>query len=327
MMTISQSIFPSPYPNDWPSAVQSSNLAFLFPLHDHGNVGSESIRTLFAPSAGAFYVYQPSKRRRALNKAIDKLEASNLPGFEYVISYIYDKYHRNHSISSISQTGQTLQAFLSFIGASGRGNLVAIHRKDIAAYLEHEQDRGLKLNSLRNHLHTVYAFLNYLVDNDVLPAEILLKKIRIKLPEVLPRAIPMEDLQKLLQSINKVRDRALILLLLHAGMRIGELLRLKMTDIIQPERKILLYLGEKNLHGRVVYYSEAAEEALNNWLAVRDTTCEHLFYGNTGQELSYVAAWMIMKDLLQRSGFEHKGYSLHSLRHYVESGIMGSVVL
>lgn len=179
-MTISQSIFPSPYPNDWPAAVQSSNLPFLFPLHDHGNVDSESIRTLFAPSAGAFYVYRPSRRRRVLNKAIDTLEASNLPGFEYVIAYIYDKYRRNHSISSISQTGQTLHAFLSFFQASGRGDLAAIQRKDIAAYVEHEQDRGLKINSLRNHLHTVYAFLNYLVNNDVLPAEILLKKIRLK---------------------------------------------------------------------------------------------------------------------------------------------------
>ena len=73
MMTISQSIFPSPYPNGWPPAVQSSNLAFLFPPHDHGNLDSESIRTLFAPSAGAFYVHQPSKRRPALNKAIECL--------------------------------------------------------------------------------------------------------------------------------------------------------------------------------------------------------------------------------------------------------------
>lgn len=323
-MTISQSIFPSPYPNDWPAAVQSSNLPFLFPLHDHGNVDSESIRTLFAPSAGAFYVYRPSKRRRALNKAIDTLEASNLPGFEYVITYIYDKYRRNHSISSISQTGQTLHAFLYFFQASGRGDLAAIQRKDIAAYVEHEQDRGLKINSLRNHLHTVYAFLNYLVNNDVLPAEILLKKIRLKMPEVLPRAIPAEDLQKILQSIRKVRDRALILLLLHTGMRIGELLRLKMTDIIQSERKILLYLGEKNLHGRVVYYSEAAEEALNSWLAVRDATCENLFYGNTGRELSYVAAWMIMKEALQRSGLENKGYSLHSLRHTFATSMLNA---
>ena len=81
----------------------------------------------------------------------------------------------------------------------------------------------------------MYAFLQYLVDKDVLPADILQKKVRLKLPEVLPRAIPTEDLQNILETIKNVRDRAIILLLLHPGMRIGELLRVKMADIILSE--------------------------------------------------------------------------------------------
>ncbi len=81
----------------------------------------------------------------------------------------------------------------------------------------------------------MYAFLQYLVDKDVLPADILQKKVRLKLPEVLPRAIPTEDLQNILETIKNVRDRAIILLLLHTGMRIGELLRVKMADIILSE--------------------------------------------------------------------------------------------
>lgn len=323
-MAISQSIYPSRYPTDWTQSVQSSQLSFLFPLSDHANPSAESIRTLFAPSAGAFYVYRPSKRRRALNRAIDRLEASSQPGYEYVISYIYGKYRRNHSVTSISQTGQTLHVFLSFFKARGRTEIKDIQRQDIADYVEREQERGLKVNSVRNHLHTVYAFLRYLVENDVLPADILQKKIRLKLPEVLPRAIPTEDIEPILRAITRVRDRALILLLLHTGMRIGELLKVKMADIILPERKILLYLGEKNLHGRTVFYSTAAEEELNKWLAMRDTTSEYLFYGHAGKELSYVAAWMIMKDAVQKAGLEGKGYSLHSLRHTFATNMLNA---
>ena len=85
-------------------------------------------------------------------------------------------------------------------------------------------------------------------------------------------------------------------------MRIGELLRVKLSDIVQSERKILLYLGEKNLHGRVVYYSSVAEQALKKWLAIRQTMSEYLFYGYAGQELSYVAAWMIMQEAVQKAG-------------------------
>ena len=323
-MAISLHLSESYYPNDWLHSVQSSNHSFLFPLEDHANVDAESIRTLFAPSAGAFYVYRPSKRRRALNVAVDRLEASCLPGFEYVISYLYDKYRRNHSVSSLSQTGQTLRVFLSFFRTLRRTDITEIRRSDIAAYVEHEQERGLKINSVRNHLHTVYAFLQYLVDNDVLTADILQKKIRIKLPVVLPRAIPTEDLQKILQNITSVRDRALILLLLHTGMRIGELLRVEMADIVLSERKILLYLGEKNLHGRVVYYSSAAEHVLRKWLALRETASKYLFFGYAGQKLSYVAAWMIMKSAVQQAGLEHKGYSLHSLRHTFATNMLNA---
>ena len=324
-MAILQSIYPRCFPTDLTQSVQSTRLSFLFPLDDHANPDAESIRTLFAPSAGAFYVYHPSKRRRVLNDAIDRLEASSLPGFEYVISYIHDKYRRNHSVTSLNQTGRTLQAFLSFLKDLGRHDIANIQRQDIADYVEHEQERGLKVNSVRNHLHTVYAFLRYLVDNDVLTTDILLKKIRLKLPEVLPRAIPAEDMGQILKVITRVRDRALILLLLHTGMRIGELLKVKMADIVLPERKILLYLGEKNLHGRTVYYSSVAERALKKWLSMRDTTSgEYLFYGYTGKPLSYVAAWMIMKDALQKAGFEGKGYSLHSLRHTFATNMLNA---
>ena len=154
----------------------------------------------------------------------------------------------------------------------------------------------------------MYAYLRYLVENDVLPADILQKKIRIKLPEVLPKAIPAEDLKQILRVITGVRDRALILLLLHTGMRIGELLKVKIADIVLTERKIFLYLGEKNLHGRTVFYSTTAELALNKWLATRDTTSEYLFYGYAGKPLCYVTAWMIMKDALQKAVLEGKGY-------------------
>ncbi len=323
-MTISGSLLESFYPTDWTDSVHSSQHNFIFPLHDHAKSNAESMRTLFAPSAGALYVYRPSKRRRVLNRALDRLEASELPGYEYAISHLCDKYRRNLTITTISQTGHTLIAFLSFFQALGRQDIKEICRNDITAYVEHMQDRDLKMTSVKNHLHTVYAFIQYLVDNEVLPLDILHKKIRIKLPEVLPRAIPAEDLQQILAVIDNVRDRALILLLLHTGMRIGELLRVKMSDIILSERKILLYLGEKNLHGRIVYYSNDAEQALDKWLAIRDQNSEHLFYGYAGQELSYVVAWMIMSKAVQKAGLAQRGYSLHSLRHTFATNMLNA---
>ncbi len=50
----------------------------------------------------------------------------------------------------------------------------------------------------------------------------LKRKLRVKVPEALPRAIDPEDVQQFLAVIEKPRDRALILVLLRTGMRIGE---------------------------------------------------------------------------------------------------------
>lgn len=177
---------------------------------------------------------------------------------------------------------------------------------------------------MRGNLRALYAFINFLVGKELLPHRILYKKIRIKEPEVLPRAIPAEDIDILLKSITNCRDRALILLLLRTGMRIGELLQVKVVDVILPERKILLYLGAKNFLGRVVYFSEDAERALLDWLQIRDEQKEYLFYSPTRDNLGYVAAWMVMKKILKRANLSHKGYSLHSLRHTFATNMLNA---
>jgi len=323
-MAAQNDILESYYSSDLSDSTQPSPSHLFLSLHHPARQNAGLMGKLFLPSAGALYVYRPSKRRRVLNRAVDKLERDVLPGYEYVIAHLYDKYRRNLTISTIGQTGQTLSAFLAFLQESCVPGVEAISRKDIGDYIDHEQERGLKINSVRNHLQTVYAFLHYLVDNEVLPLEVIYKRIRLRLPEVLPRAIPTEDLREILAVITSVRNRALILLLLHTGMRIGELLQLKITDIILSERKILLFIGEKNLHGRIVYYNQEAEEALQKWLGVRDRSSEYLFYGYRGRELSYVVAWMIMKKAIQQAGLGQKGYSLHSLRHTFATNMLNA---
>ncbi len=235
-------------------------------------------------------------------------------GADVAVEYLRDKYRNNLAMSTIKEAGGTVLSFLNFLNETGT-NIFEVSRHDISGFVEHEQDRHLKISSVRNHLRSVYTFVNFLVEQEILPPAIMYKKIRLKLPEVLPRAIPTEDVDAMIAAIHKTRDRTLILLLLRTGMRIGELLNVKIVDIILPERKILLYVGEKNYQGRVVYYSEDAERALQEWLQARDEQREYLFYSPSRETLSYVSAWTVMKKILERAGLSGKGYSLHCLRH------------
>jgi len=256
----------------------------------------------------------PNPKRKVLHHCCSRLAASGLPGADMAIEYIYGKYIKNLSVHTIRQSGTVLLSFLRFLVSDG-ATLQTLTRRNIAAYVEYEQEAGLKTMSVIGHLRALYAFIAFLVEQGILSPTIMERKIRLKQPDALPRAISHEDVSLLLGAVRRVRDRAMILLLLRTGMRIGELLAVKIHDISFPEKKILLYLGEKNYQGRAVYYSEDAEDALRQWLQMREQDSAYLFPGKKSPQLSYMTAWNVMQQSLKRAGLSHKKYSLHSLRH------------
>ena len=107
----------------------------------------------------------------------------------------------------------------------------------------------------------------------------------------------------------------MVLVLLRTGLRIGELLNTRISDIHLNDRKIDIYEGEKNRVGRVVYLSEDALRALKHWLKIRDPRQAFLFYASGHPTMSYSKARSLFEPMLQKAGLNHKGYTLHALRH------------
>jgi integrase len=164
------------------------------------------------------------------------------------------------------------------IRSIGKSSLGDITKGDVEAFVEHEQDRGLNVSTIRVRLVNVYAFLGYLVEEGIVAPAVICRKIRLQLPERLPRAMDPDDLKKFLSAIDHISDRAMIMILLRTGMRIGELLNTRVMDINLKERRIEIYEGAKNRIGRVVYLSEDALTALTAWCEERDPRNEYLFY-------------------------------------------------
>lgn len=303
-------------PCEWTTAVQEKHWPVILSSEEQSATNSDRTpsQLFFSPTEGSPAVWRPDKRRQALDHFSVRIADSGLPGAGLAVEYLRDKYSKNLAISTITQAGGVVLSFLAFLNGTDT-SIFEITRRDISAFVEHEQNRGLKINSVLGHLRGVYTFINFLVEREILPQVIIHRKIRLKLPEVLPRAIPSEDTEVLLAAIDNVRDRALILLLLRTGMRIGELLNVKISDIVLPERKILIYLGEKNYQGRVVYFNEDAESALKEWLRIRNKQKEYLFYSPSRENFSYAGARKVMVKILGQADLSYKGYSLHSLRH------------
>ena len=214
-----------------------------------------------------------------------------------------------HSLARITSYNVCYTKLLRLFLKESHTDIVHLTNQDIGRFVERDQDNGLKSGAIKTKLSALYAFIGFLVDKEILPYKLLHKKLRIKLEDPLPKAIPVQDIESLLRVIKTTRNRALILLLLRTGMRIGELLNITLPDIHISERKILIYQGEKNYQGRVVYYSKDAEKALRKWLKVRNPAEPFLFYGRNQASLTYVAAWTTMRNALEIAGLSGKGYS------------------
>jgi site-specific recombinase XerD len=258
-----------------------------------------------------------------IDRILQKISKLDLPGKEHFENYMLYKWRMNHKPSTLEGSFVAVSSFLIFYGGIGKSHIEEIANNDLEAFIEHEQDRGLKVTTVRTRLHSVFAFLRFLIEQDIIDGRILKRKIKLKVPDFLPRAIAPGDVRKILGVIREVRDRALILVLLRTGMRIGELLGLKLIDLDVHERKIHIYEGEKNCLGRVVYLSDDALMALGFWLKKRDKTKEYLFHG-LRSHLCYTSARNIFTRYLRETGLQHKGYTIHSLRHTFASELLNA---
>lgn len=259
-----------------------------------------------------------------IDRIFQRLCAMDLPGGEHIESYMRHKWRMNHKPSTLKGSFHAVSSFLIFYAGLGKSQLQDIVSDDLEAFIEHEQDRGLKVNTVRTRLRCLFAFLRFLIEQDIVDERILKRKIKLKVPDFLPRAIAPGDVRKLLRAIEKTRDRALILVLLRTGMRIGEVLRLKVRDLDIRERKIHIYEGEKNCLGRVVYLSDDALMALKLWLSKRKPKREYLFYGLGHKHLCYTMARVLFANYLSDAGLQDKGYTLHSLRHTFASELLNA---
>jgi len=264
------------------------------------------------------------KNRRGFSTALKRLAEKDIPGKPHIESYLKDQYRRNCKSSTIQNSLRSIGAFLEFTKRSGITHLEKITRSDLSAYVEHEQDRGLMASSVKLRLRAVNAFLRYLVNNDTIRPDVLSKRMIIKVPDPLPRAIEPDDCKKLLSVIDDIRNRAMILILLRTGMRIGELLNTLVEDVDLKAKKIDIYEAEKTLVGRVVYLSDDAIGALRDWIKIRDQRKLFLFYSQGRHSISYPAARIVFVKYVAKAGLEHKGYTLHCLRHTCASDLLNA---
>lgn len=158
--------------------------------------------------------------------------------------------------------------------------------------------------------------------------------LKVKAPKRLPRPVSIDSTKLILQSLNSFRDKAILLLSLQGGLRIGEILGITFEDVNFRKREISVRFRENNPNGarvkgskeRVVQlYEQEALNCLNDYILYErpDSDSEYLFLSSKGatkgSPLSYQGINTIFNYHCKKLGLKTEGrgteLTLHAFRH------------
>jgi len=190
---------------------------------------------------------------------------------------------------------------------------------DVEAFADAQLSRGLKAKTVRTTLDRVYGVLRFLEERGRLSQ--VPKRPGLKLPDPLPKHLKADEVLDLEDHVARLErtaspddrlDIALYVLLMHAGLRIGEARDLKVEDLDLSARRILVREG-KGRRDRVVYLTQKGVERLVSYLQTVPHAVGDLVLSWQEEPLSYNHALQRVQHLGEVAGVE--GVYPQQLRH------------
>lgn len=242
---------------------------------------------------------------------------------QYIADFVeYLQSVKKSSKNTVLSYQRDLTKFAHFLWENGVVDVKKINYTVMNAYMLMMEREHFAASTISRNIATLKAFFTYLqkehiVDDD--PAQLLkAPKIEKKMPGILT----VEEVTLLLNqpsgtSNKEIRDKAMLELLYATGIRVSELISLKISDINLQNGYIRCEDGTKE---RVIPFGHAAREALKNYLTqarqamIHSDEEEVLFTNCNGQPMSRQGFWKVLKQYAKRAGIE-VDITPHTLRH------------
>lgn len=199
-----------------------------------------------------------------------------------------------------------------------------IKPRHIREYIRLLSDLSLKPSSIRRNLSVVRTYHRFLIDEahaDTNPSELLEAP---RLPKHLPTVLTVNEVERLLESVDDstslgLRDRTMMELLYSAGLRVSELITLRLMSILANRGWIRVF--GKGSKERVVPLGSHAARWVQKYinearrvLVVKEKRTDILFLNHRGDPISRKGVWKIVRDTSRTAGIK-KRVSPHTLRH------------
>ena len=234
----------------------------------------------------------------------------------------YLEYERHYSKYTIDNYERDIEEFLNYLDKENLNYLKLVY-SDIRLYLMYLKDeKHEKSTSISRKLSALRSYYKYLCSNNKVKTNLFNLISSPKKEQKLPRYFEYNELEELfnvpdLKTSLGQRDRLVLELMYATGIRVGELVKIRLKDINRSERTILIH--GKGSKERIVNYGEYASDILDMYLKdgykdLNKLNSDYLVLNNQGRVITERGIRYILTNLIKKTSI-HKNISPHMLRH------------
>jgi len=202
-------------------------------------------------------------------------------------------------------------------------NLAAATRADVMDYIAWRVEGGAKPRSTARQLSSFRRFFRYLLREGLISDDPTANIAMPKIGRALPQSLTEDEVDKLLAAPNVAeplghRDRAMLEVLYATGVRVSELINLRMSQI-NLNQGVLRIIG-KGDRERLIPLGDEAQDWLKEFIEgarveiLLERQTDYLFPTRRGDRMTRQAFWHIIKRYAKKAGVAKK-LSPHTVRH------------
>ncbi len=234
------------------------------------------------------------------------------------------KVEKNLTKNTISSYKTDLESFLNYIKDIGITDLSEITTEHLSSFFKLLKNLGLNERTSARYFSSIRGFFKYLIKNDYVEASPIEKMKAPKISRKLPSVLTIDEINTLLNTPNLddkngIRDKAMLEVFYACGLRVSELINLKIMDLFLKENLIKVY--GKGRKERLVPIGSEAIASLENYLTQsrpflkKNLQSENfVFLSNRGKKFSRMGVWKIVKRYVELSDIK-KEIHPHTFRH------------
>ena len=254
---------------------------------------------------------------------MDKIDLEEKDINKDLVSFLeYLEYQKNYSKHTILNYREDINEYFNYLDSEGI-NYKNIEYSDIRFYLMYLKDTKKDINSsIDRKLSALRSFYKYMANEGIVSTNVFSLVSGPKKDKKLPRYFEYNELEELFKVPNTStalgkRDLLILEMLYATGVRVSELVNIKVSDIDLGRRNILI-LGKGNKE-RYVTYGEYCEDALKSYLdSGRSFLCgidnDYLFLNSNGGQLTERGVRYILDKIIKDTSINKK-ISPHMIRH------------